>query len=221
MELERRAPGGNGDDMSAARRGRAASSGKTMSLEALQDWLRTLEPPPKVDGVSMLDGYLTAIVVGPRSIPPGEWFVDLLGPHGFIGTAAGKRLSAIQVIAARFNVISETLSLTPNRHAPIFEKMDDGSVLAEPWCMGFLDAMRLRWKEWAPLLDLKRIEHGLMLPILLHCTDASGNPMLGPPREGPETEQFLRDAYHDIPPMVVAIREFWMPQRVADAKRSA
>jgi len=221
VELEGRASGGSGADMNAARRGRAASSSKTMSLETLQCWLRTLEPPPKVDGVSMLDGYLTAIVVGPRSIPPDEWFVDLLGPHGVIGTAAGKRLAAIQAIAARFNVISETLSLTPNRHAPIFEKMDDGSVLAEPWCMGFLDAMRMRWKEWAPLLDLNRIEHGLMLPILLHCTDAFGNPMLGPPREGPETEEFLREAYHDIPPMVVAIREFWMPQRVADAKRSA
>ena len=44
--------------------------------------------------------------------------------------------------------------------------------------------------------------------------------MLGPPREGPETEKFLREAYHDIPPMVAAIREFWMPQRVVEAERS-
>ena len=35
--------------------------------------------------------------------------------------------------------------------------MADGTVLAGPWCMGFLDAMRLRWREWAPLLDLNRI----------------------------------------------------------------
>jgi len=220
MELEGRPPDGNGAGMNAARRRLVASSGNSMSLEALQSWLQALEPPPRVDGVSMLDGYLTAIVVGPRSIPPDEWFVDLLGPHGFIGTAAGTCLAAIHAVIARFNVISETLSLTPDRHAPIFEKMADGTVLAGPWCMGFLDAMRLRWREWAPLLDLNRIEHGLMLPILLHCTDASGNPMLGPPREGPETEKFLREAYHDIPPMVAAIREFWMPQRVVEAERS-
>ena len=39
-----------------------------MSLEQLDAWLYTLEPAPRVDGVSMLDGYLTAIVIGPCSI---------------------------------------------------------------------------------------------------------------------------------------------------------
>src|SRR6476660_7466809 len=119
------------------RRRRVGPSKQAMSLEQLNTWLNTLEPAAKVDGTSMLDGYLTAIVVGPRSIPPDEWFVDLLGPHGFIGTAAGMCLAAIHAVIARFNVISETLSLTPDRHAPIFEKMADGTVLAGPWCMGF------------------------------------------------------------------------------------
>jgi uncharacterized protein len=136
-----------------------------------------------------------------------------------LATAAGKTLAAIQAIAARFNAVSENLSIAPNRHAPIFEKMDDGTVLAAPWCIGLLAAMQLRWKDWAALRDLRQIEHGLLLPILLHCTDPNGNPVLGPPREGPETEKFLREAYHDIPPMVVAIREFWMPRRVEESKR--
>ena len=122
---------------------------RAMSLEQLNAWLNTLEPAPKVDGTSMLDGYLTAIVIGPRSIPPDEWFVDLLGEHGHMATASGTTLAAIMAIVGRFNAISERLSLTPNRHAPIFEKTDDGTVLANPWCMGFLGAMRLRWKAWA------------------------------------------------------------------------
>jgi uncharacterized protein len=49
-----------------------------MTLDQLDNWLRTLEPPSRVDGMSMLDGYLTAIIIGPCSIPPDEWFVDLL-----------------------------------------------------------------------------------------------------------------------------------------------
>ena len=207
--------------MRPTRRGHATPAATAMDLEALQAWLRALEPPARVDGVSMLDGYLSALIVGPISIPPEEWFVDLLGEHGRIATAVGRRLAAIQAIAARFNAISEGLSLAPDRHAPIFEKMDDGTVLAEPWCMGFLAAMQLRWNEWRPLRDLDRIDHGLLLPILLHCTDQHGSPMLGPPRQGPETETFLREAYHDIPSVVVAIREFWMPQRVAQSKRSS
>ena len=79
--------------------------------------------------------------------------------------------------------------------------------------MGFLAAMKLRHNAWQPLLTLRRIEHGLLLPILLHCIDDAGRPMLGPTRPGREGEEFLRTAYHDIPVVVPAIREYWMPQR--------
>lgn len=147
----------------------------------------------------MLDGYLTAIVIRPCSIPPDEW------------------LAAILAVAARFNVIGENLSITPRNHVPIFERMDGGTVLAGPWCMGLLAAMQLRLAAWLPLRDLARIEHGLLLPILLHCNDASGGPLLGPPREGRETEDFLRTAYHDIPLVVPEIRDFWMPQRLKES----
>ena len=191
-----------------------------MTLDQLDSWLKALEPAPKVDGMSMLDGYLTAVVIGPCSIPPDEWLVDLLGERGRIATAAGKRLNAITAIAARFNVISEGLSLAPKQHAPIFERTD-GMVLPQPWCMGFLTAMRLRQQKWNPLLDLGRMDHGLMLPILLYCTDPLGRPMLGPPRKGPETEEFLRTAYHDIAVVIPAIRDYWMPQRVLAAKNQS
>ena len=83
--------------------------------------------------------------------------------------------------------------------------------------MGFLAGMRLRMNAWRALLDLNRVDHGLMLPILLYCVDPSVRPMLGPPREGPETGEFLRTAYQDISRIVPAIREFWMPERMREA----
>lgn len=49
------------------------------SLEQL-DWIDHLNPPPLIDGVSMLDGYLTAVIVGPCSIDPREWLHRMLGP---------------------------------------------------------------------------------------------------------------------------------------------
>ena len=70
---------------------------------------------------------------------------------------------------------------------------------------------------WRPMLDLIRVDRGLMLPILLYCVDPSVRPMLGPPREGPETGEFLRTAYQDIPHVVHVIREFWMPERMREA----
>ena len=88
-------------------------------------------------------------------------------------------------------------------------------ALPQPWCMGFLSAMQLRFDAWHPLLDLSRMDHGLMLPILLYCTDPSDRPLLEPSREGPETEEFLRTAYRDIPLVIPAIRDYWMPQRLS------
>jgi uncharacterized protein len=188
------------------------STSGTMDLEALDVWLERLKPAAKVDSVSMLDGYLTAIIVGPRSISPDEWFFDLLGARGNIGSAQGKTLKAIMAVVERFNAISQTLSITPQKYAPIFHRADNGTVFAGPWCMGFLAAMQLRWSDWKVLRNLDRVEHGLLLQILLHCTDEFGLPYLGPPRPGPDTEAFLKNAYHDIPLVVPEIREFYMQE---------
>jgi uncharacterized protein len=115
---------------------RPTQAGRSLSLEQLDDWFLALEPPARVEGVSMLDGYLTAIIIGPRSIPPDEWFDDLFGARGNIATASGTMLAAITAIAARFNAISEALSAEPPQHAPIFRKTDDGLAVPHLWCMG-------------------------------------------------------------------------------------
>jgi uncharacterized protein len=66
------------------------------------------------------------------------------------------------------------------------------------------------------LLDLSSINHGLLLPILLQCIDDQGHPLLEPARKGRETEEF-RNARTDIPTVVEAIRQYWMPIRYATA----
>ena len=55
--------------------------------------------------------------------------------------------------------------------------------------------IRLRMSDWAPLLDTSDVNHGLLSPILLHCRDDQGRPLLGPPRRGRETREFLRNAH--------------------------
>jgi hypothetical protein len=50
--------------------------------------------------------------------------------------------------------------------APILPTTDGGLTVPHLWCMGFLAGMRLRMDAWRPLLDLNRVDHGLMLRIL-------------------------------------------------------
>lgn len=207
--------------VSRSLRSRRRYAAQAMSLEELERWIERLEPPPLIDGVSMLDGYLTAIIVGPCSIDPHEWMGHMLGPHSAIGFDGSEQFAAMQAIAARFNAVSEGLATAPQDYAPIFERTDDHVVHAAPWCTGFMAAMTLRCNAWQPLRDLRSQERGLLLPILLHCTDGAGRPLLGPTRPGPEGEAFLRTASHDIPIVIPAIREFWMPQRVREANTQA
>jgi uncharacterized protein len=89
----------------------------------------------------------------------------------------------------------------------------NGEVDPRPWCQVFYGAMRLRLPAWAPLLDASNVNHGQLLPILLHCLDDQEQPLLGPPQSGGET----RRAYADIPLTVEAIRRYWTPISYARA----
>ena len=202
--------------MAKQRRVRRARA--VMSFEQLDAWLGELDPPGRVDGVSMLDGYLTALIVGPRSISPEEWFDDLFGARGDIAAAHGTMLVAIETIVTRFNAISQGLSTAPERHAPILEKTGDGLAHPHPWCLGFVAAMRLRHDAWQPLLNADAPNALLMLPILLYCADVAGAPLPDLAHTPLSNEDLLRTAYQDIPRVVPAIREYWMPQRFREVR---
>ena len=49
----------------------------------------------------MLDGYMTAIIIGPCSIDPHEWLQHMLGRHGRLGAEGSEQAAAIMAIVAR------------------------------------------------------------------------------------------------------------------------
>ena len=166
------------------RRDKASSSmaAAAMSLVQLERWLQDrTERRPVATSMPVLDGYIAAIVTGPVSISPLDWICPLLAidadafNHG--GTA---EFAAISAVAQHHNAISKTLSTNPDRFEPIHQRKPNGDVDARPWCLGFHAAMRPRISAWAPLLDTRNVNHGLLLPILMHCEDDQGRPLLGP-----------------------------------------
>ncbi|MGX5845304.1 UPF0149 family protein, partial [Mesorhizobium sp. ArgA1] len=116
-----------------------------------------------------------------------------------------EEFSAIAATLMRHNAISETLS---TRFEPLFLRMAGGGVDARPWCMGFYMVMQLRLLAWSRLLSPNTIEHALLLPILFHCVDDDGRPLRVPP-----SSLAGRNAWSDIPAVVEAMRQFWMPTR--------
>jgi uncharacterized protein len=190
-----------------------------MPLEELERWLQArVDWRPVATDVPMLDGYVTAIVAGPASISPLEWICPLLAVEADAFNHGGTpEFAAISAVALRHNDISNILSTAPKRFEPKHRRKPNGDVDPRPWCRGFHAAMQLRMLDWAPLLDTGNVDHGLLLPILLHCRDDQGRLLLGPTRKGREARELLRNAHTDIPAVVEAMRQYWMPIRYARA----
>jgi uncharacterized protein len=197
----------------------SSTAAAAMSLAELERWLQSrAERRPVATNMPVLDGYVAAIVAGPVSISPLDWICPLLAINADAFNHGGTpEFAAISAVVQHHNAISKILSNNPKRFEPIHQRQPNGDVDARPWCRGFHAAMQPRLSAWTPLLDIRNVNHGLLLPILLHCVDDHGRPLLGPPRKGPETEAFLRDAHTDIPAVVEAMRQYWMPIRYARA----
>ena len=200
----------------SARRRRSAHPPMTavaMPLDKLDLWLQG-RTGAAAKNLSMLDGFVTAVVAGPVSMDPPEWICPLLDievdafNHG--GTP---EFAAISAVAVRHNAIVETLSKAPKTFEPIFARKPNRDIDAGPWCEGFYAAMKLKLSAWAPLNNPADINYGLLLPILFHCVDDQGRPMLGPPKKGANTAQFRQTAHKYIPAAVEEMRQYWMPTR--------
>jgi uncharacterized protein UPF0149 len=97
-----------------------------MPLDKLDVWLQG-RTGAAATNLSMLDGFVTAIVAGPVSMDPPEWICPLLGigidafNHG--GTP---EFAAISAVAVRHNAIVETrVSVEPLPAAPV---VDEGEI---------------------------------------------------------------------------------------------
>ena len=158
----------------SARRRRSAHPPMTavaMSLDKLDVWLQG-RTGAAATNLSMLDGFVTAVVAGPVSMDPPEWICPLLGieidafNHG--GTP---EFAAISAVAVRHNAIAETLSNAPKTFEPIFARKPNHDIDAGPWCEGFYAAMKLRLSAWAPLTRISPTS--ITVCCCLSCSTAS------------------------------------------------
>ena len=204
--------------------GKSAAPTKTtmadyaMSFDQLGLWINeraksTTLPHPRATSLSMLEGVVAAVVAGPVSMMPEEWVCPLLGVDPDDFNHDTETFSAIAATLMRHNVISNTLSTKPKSFEPLFLRRPNGGIDPQPWCMGFYAVMKLRLLTWSRLMSPNAIEHRLLLPILSHCVDTVGRPVLGAPRNGLANPSFTKDAWRDIPTVVEALRQFWMPTR--------
>jgi uncharacterized protein len=184
---------------------------RALSLEELDDWLASDHAPAKGGwNVSAVDGFLAGIIVGPEPIEPKEWTRLIFGRRP-LGKDAD---AAVQAVLDRHATVAKILAEAPAHYAPLFMRTDEGIVLAQDWAAGFLAAVRLRLEAWRPLLE-GPAWIGLLLPILVHTPDPTIEAQIARLPAG--GRHHLAEAYRHIPTAVAALREHFLPARLAAA----
>jgi uncharacterized protein len=173
-------------------------------LDALDDYLSSERSPPESMMLSDLDGFLTAIAIGPELVKPSEWLPVVWGGEEPVFADEAEMKTVIGGILSRYNEI--LLTIADRTFEPILWSRADGTIIASDWAEGFLQATGLRAKAWDTLL--KDDDHGkLLFPILALCGDENGDSLL---KIAPEDEdEIMAEAGTLIPVCALAIADFW------------
>lgn len=173
-------------------------------LDELENFLASANLQETSMDVPMLEGYLTAIVIGPHSVTPGEWLprvwdrYDAFVAPAFVDAAQAARITTLLM---RFmNGIADAFLNDPGAFQPIFWQREQRG--APEWCEGFLAGTAFCDAEWAALWEE---EPALFAPLMRLATD-EGRAMI---REAGETEVWMKL----VQPMLVAIHEIWLQAR--------
>lgn len=155
-------------------------------LEALDELLHAL-PGDAVMNIEALDGYLTALLVGPpvlASLKTAHWLPQVWGGDGQTTPAAPfasqrQRKRAAFLALRHLRDIQRQLAGPPEAWQPVFsiaesEQSDTGEwVDAEDWCAGFLQATELAPDAWGALFDDASLGPALV-PVALLGGDGAG-----------------------------------------------
>jgi uncharacterized protein len=160
--------------------------------------------------LSNLDGFLTAVAIGPDRIKPSEWLPRIWGDETpeFLSEEEANRV--IGTILGRYNQIITQLRDDPDRYQPLIRQNEHGQVIARDWVAGFMDGVALRFHGWQALLKSKEYRNDFA-PIAVHLTDAQGNSPLNPEEEN--VKALIEQAAELIPAAVRSIDRFFKQTR--------
>jgi uncharacterized protein len=179
-------------------------------LDELEAFLLSERTAEDCMGLSELDGFLTAVAVGPELIMPSEWLPLVWGEEDpeFESEAEAGRI--IGAVVGRYNRILADLGGDPPVAEPIFEESEAGETLVASWAMGFMEGVQLRVARWEEVMTSEDHWH-LVAPIIVQLVADGGTELSEAETE--ELQEAGRRMVELIPSAVIAIDEHWRDER--------
>lgn len=186
-------------------------------LRELDDFLLDAPGIEESMDIATLDGFLTAIISGPKLIPPSEWMRWVWDMESgkdspeFETRAKAERI--IGLLMRHMNDIAETLTYSPQHYEPLLmENPNDGDPvpMAGDWCCGYMKGVELDSQGWLPVTAGKP---DWMSTILLYGTE-EGWAVLEQKNLSLDEHKALAIGLADS---VRKIHAFWLDQRRPEA----
>lgn len=182
-----------------------------MSVSALGRFLMSDKTAEDCMFLSDMDGFLTAIAIGPEMIMPPEWMPYILGAYEPAFESQHQAESFYSAIMEWYNGILRTISEAPETYEPyIYFNKDDKPVFAD-WAEGFLIGVSLRERAWKALSNSQEYGHHFV-PIMVHMPDEQGGYLVGDGAYNAVYETLCNDD-SILPRAVIEIDRFWKQAR--------
>lgn len=109
-----------------------------------------------------LDGFLTALAVGPESIDPDEWVPVALGfeQSGMQNDLDEESCQRIVSLLIRYrNSVDRIFRNDPDSFLPLFDLSsyacsEDEEDAVRAWTHAFMSGIEMRYDAWAPLIEM-------------------------------------------------------------------
>ena len=178
-------------------------------FEALDEWLARRRVG--ICDISELEGFLTALVIGPNTVQPMTWLPKVWGGRKPQFRDAEELNRVVALVMGYYNDLVLWFEHEPERFRPTFyEAKHEGRriQIVDEWCVGFLKGVRLDAAGWKPI---KKARPDLLKPIELFGSPAGWKEIEA---SGDETKMHRRWSVK-IAPAVREIHRYWLPFRVA------
>jgi len=145
-------------------------------INELAEFLTSDKTPEECMDISMLDGFLTGLVIGPETIMPSRWLPEVWGGTEQDEMAWKSRKEAeriIELVMRLYNSVAQAFQVDPPDIRPLLPSHKTKSeeiLILDEWCWGFMRSIGLAPESWQSLLDHEE-RSAAIFPISLHGTE--------------------------------------------------
>jgi yecA family protein len=131
-------------------------------FDELDQFLISDKTPADCMDISMLDGFLTALLIGPNTLLPSRWLPEVWGesPDSEMQFESETQAQHILDLIMRFyNDRARDLAEGVDLYDPaIYTREDDGKTvpIIDEWCTGFMRGVMLDAQAMGPAIPIRR-----------------------------------------------------------------